>query len=90
MITVTLNIQDEAYEKVMYLIDSLPKKDIKVVKKTVIEEIDPTLLDKDDFDYISKDELDKIDKEIEDAKKEGFDKLKSYEELKNELQTHSS
>ena len=85
MIAVNLSIQDEAYEKVMYLINSLPKKDIKIVKKTVIEEIDPTLLGKDDFDYISKDELDKIDKEIADAKKEGFDKLKSYEEFKDEL-----
>ncbi len=77
MIAVSLSIKDEAYEKVMYLINSLPKKDIKIIKKTIIEEIDPTLLEKEDFDYISKDDLNKMDKEIADAKREGLDNLKS-------------
>ncbi len=85
MIAVNLSIKDEAYEKVMYLINSLPKKDIKIIKKTIIEEIDPTLLDKKDFDYISRDDLNKMDKEIADAKRKGLDNLKSYKEFKDEL-----
>lgn len=85
MIAVNLSIQDEAYEKVMYLINSLPKKDIKIIKKTIIQEIDPTSLEKEDFDYISRDDLSKMDKEIADAKREGLDNLKSYKEFKDEL-----
>lgn len=85
MIAVSLSIKDEAYERVMYLINSLPKKDIKIIKKTIIEEIDPTLLDKEDFDYISGDDLNKMDKEIADAKREGLDNLKNYKEFKDEL-----
>ncbi len=85
MIALNLSIRDEAYEKVIYLINSLPKQDVQILKKNIIEEIDPTSLPKDDFDYISKNELEKIDELLADAKKEGFRNLKSFDELKDEL-----
>jgi len=72
MIAVNLNIEESVYEKVMYFLNSLPKKDIQIVNKKVIEEIDPTILPKDDFDYISKEELNEIDRLISEAKSNGF------------------
>lgn len=85
MIAVNLNIEEKAYEKVMYLLNSLPKKDIEIINKRVIEEIDPSTLDKDDFDYMSKKALKKLDKKVKKAKKNGLNKLQSYEEFKDEL-----
>ncbi len=85
MIALNLSIRDEAYEKVIYLLNSLPKQDVQILKKNFIEEIDPTSLPKDNFDYMSKKELEKIDKLLADAKKEGFENLKSFDELKDEL-----
>lgn len=85
MIAVNLNIEEKAYERVMYLLNALPKKDIEIINQRVIEEIDPTVLDKNDFDYMSKKELKKLHKKIKKAKKKGLDKLQSYEEFKDEL-----
>lgn len=81
MIAVNLNIPDEAYEKIMYLLKGLPKKDIQIIKTRTIEEIDPTTLPKDDFDYMSKEYLVEIDKSLQEAKAEGFHNLQSYEEF---------
>lgn len=85
MIAVNLNIQDEAYEKVMYFLNSLPKQDIQIIINEPIEEIDPTKLPKDDFDYMSQEYLDDMDKEVAKAKAKGFQNSQSYEEFKNEL-----
>lgn len=85
MIALNLSIRDEAYEKVIYLINSLPKQDVQILKKNIIEEIDPASLPKDDFDYMSKKDLEEIDKLLADAKKDGFENLKSFDELKDEL-----
>jgi len=85
MISLRLNIKDEAYEKVMYLINSLPKQDVQIVKKSPIEEIEPTTLPKEDFDYISEQDIKKIDEELSKAKEEGFENLKSFSEFKDEL-----
>ena len=85
MIAVNLNIADEVYEKVMYFLSSLPKKDIQIIKTRTIEEIDPTILPKDDFDYMSREYLEEIDKSVKEAKEIGFHNLQSYEEFKNEL-----
>jgi len=85
MITVNLNIADEAYEKIMYLLKALPQKDIQIIKTKAIEEIDPTTLPKDDFDYMSKEYLEEIDKNIKEAKEKGFHNLQSYEEFRDEL-----
>jgi len=40
MIAVKLNIQDEVYEKVMYFLKSLPKQDIQIIDKKIIDEMD--------------------------------------------------
>jgi len=72
MIAISLNIRDEIYDKVIYFLNSLPKQDVQIIKKEVIEEIDPTTLPKNHFDYISQEELDEIDKEIAQAKANGF------------------
>jgi len=85
MITVNLNINEKVYDKVMYILNALPKKDIEIVDKRVIEEIDPTTLDKDDFDYMSKKDLKKLNKKIKKAKKRGLDRLQSYQEFKDGL-----
>jgi 2-phosphoglycerate kinase len=85
MIAVNLNIDEKAYERVMYILNALPKKDIKIINKRVIEEIDPTTLDKNDFDYMSKKALKKLDKKMKKAKKKGLNKLQSYQEFKDEL-----
>lgn len=55
MIKVNLDIQDEAYDNVMYILNSLPKNDVKINNN--IKEIDPTKLSKNHFDYMSKEEL---------------------------------
>jgi len=85
MIALNLSIRDEAYEKVIYILNSLPKQDVQILRKSIIEEIDPVSLPKDDFDYMSQKELNEIDKLLADAKKEGFENLKSFDELKDEL-----
>jgi len=85
MIAINLSIKNEAYEKVMYILNSLPKQDVQILRENIIEEIDPTSLPEDDFDYIGKEELEKIDKELSEAKKEQFKNLKSFDELKNDL-----
>lgn len=72
MIAVNLNIEEKAYERVMYILNALPKQDVQIIEKKVIEEIDPTTLDKNDFDYISQEELDEIDRELAKAKANGF------------------
>lgn len=81
MIALNLNIRDEVYDKVMYFLQSLPKKDVQIVQRAVIDEIDPTVLSKDDFDYISKDELENMTKLVEGAMADGFKNLKSFDEL---------
>ena len=73
MIAVNLNIDEKAYDKVMYILNALPKKDIKIIDKRVIEEIDPTTLNKNDFDYMSKKDLKKLNKN-KAIKCKGFDK----------------
>ncbi len=85
MIAVNLNIQESVYEKVMYFLKSLPKQDIQIITKRVIEEIDPAVLHKDHFDYISQKELNEMDYDIKQAKKQGFENLQTYEEFKSEL-----
>ncbi len=85
MIAVNLNIQENVYDKVMYLLKSLPKKDVQILEKRVIEVIDPIKLPKDHFDYMSQEELNKIDDDIKQAKKQGFENLQTYEEFKDEL-----
>ena len=85
MIAVKLNINEKAYEKIMYILNSLPKSDVKIVHEQKIEEIDPKKLSQNDFDYISPDRLKEIDGMIEVAKKEDLNNLKSFDELKNEL-----
>ncbi len=72
MITVNLNIKESAYAHIMYLLSSLPKQDIQIIKPKVIEEIDPTSLPKDDFDYISQEQLSEIDELLAKAKENGF------------------
>ena len=69
----------------IYILNSLPKQDVQILRKSIIEEIDPVSLPKDDFDYMSQKELNEIDKLLADAKKEGFENLKSFDELKDEL-----
>jgi len=86
MIAVNLNIKDEVYDKVMYLLNSLPKQDVQIVEKRVIKEIDPTTLPKNHFDYISKEELKAINKESEKIRNDDFSNFIDFEELKNELQ----
>ncbi|MCX6074601.1 MAG: hypothetical protein NTY39_09810 [Campylobacterales bacterium] len=81
MIALNLNIREEVYEKIIYFLQSLPKKDVQIVQKRVIDEIDPTILPKEHFDYISKNELDEMSRLVEEAKRIGFDKLKSFDEL---------
>jgi len=85
MIAINLNIRDEVYDKVMYLLQSLPKNDVEIVQKVAIEEIDPTSLPKGHFDYISKEELSEMDRVLAEAKKTGFKNLKTFDEFKNEL-----
>ncbi len=85
MKTISLKINETVYDKVMYFLQSLPKKDVQIIDNQTIEEFDPTSLPESDFDYMSKDYLKKIDDEIEKAKKEGLDKLQTYEEFRNEL-----
>jgi len=81
MIALNLNIREEVYEKIIYFLHSLPKKDVQIVQKRVIDEIDPTVLPKEHFDYIDKNELDEMSRLVEEAKRIGFDKLKSFDEL---------
>ncbi len=85
MITLNLNIEDKAYKRVMYILNALPKDDVQIANKRVIEEIDPTSLEKDDFDYMSKKALKKLNKKVKKAKKNGLNKLQSYQEFKDEL-----
>ncbi len=85
MIAVNLNIKEGVYDKVMYLLKSLPKEDVKIVGERNIEEIDPTKLPKDDFDFMSKDYLKHIDKSIDEAKKIGFENMQSYQEFRDDL-----
>jgi len=85
MVAINLNIQDEVYEKVMYFLKSLPKSDVQITEKRVIEGISPTTLDEEDFDYMDSDYLKEIDKVIAEAKEQGLDNLQSYEEFKDEL-----
>lgn len=82
---ISLNVEDGAYEHVMYFLNSLPRKDVQIIESKNIEEIDPTALPKDDFDYMSKEDLKEIDKSVSEAKKVGFSNLQSYEEFKNDL-----
>jgi len=59
MHTITLNVNDNAYDKIIYFLTNL--KDINILKDEVSsDEIDPTKLAKEHFDYISKDELEEI------------------------------
>ena len=44
MIAVKLNIQDEVYEKVMYFLKSLPKQDIQIIDKKIIDEMDKQMI----------------------------------------------
>ena len=86
MIVVSLNIKDEVYDKVMYLLNSLPKQNIQIIEKRVIKEINPTTLPKEHFDYMSKEELDAMETEIEKVKNGNLSNFVDFEELKNELQ----
>ena len=83
MAVINLNIRDEVLDKVMYILKSLPKKDVQIISQQTIEEIDPTKLPKDHFDYMSPKELSKIDVLIEEAKKSGFKNMQNFDELKN-------
>ena len=83
MAVVNLNIRDEVLDKVMYILKSFPKKDVQIISKKLIEEIDPTKLSKDNFDYMSPKELSKIDMLIEEAKNSDFKNMQSFDELKN-------
>jgi hypothetical protein len=85
MIAINLNIKDEVYDKVMYLLNSLPKQDVQIANKRVIPEIDITNLSKNDFDYISKEDLKKIDDLSAKIKNGKNDDFIDFEELKNEL-----
>ena len=85
MIAINLNIKDEVYDKVMYLLNSLPKQDVQIANKRVIPEIDITNLSKNDFDYISKEDLKKIDDLSAKIKNGKNDNFIDFEELKNEL-----
>jgi len=85
MIAINLNIKDEVYDKVMYLLNSLPKQDVQIANKRVIPEIDITNLSKNDFDYMSKEDLKKIDDLSAKIKNGKNDDFIDFEELKNEL-----
>ena len=85
MIAINLNIKDEVYDKVMYLLNSLPKQDVQITNKRVIPEIDVTNLSKNDFDYMSKEELKKINDLSAKIKNGKSDDFIDFEELKNEL-----
>jgi hypothetical protein len=85
MIAINLNVKDEVYDKVMYLLNSLPKQDVQIANKRVIPEIDITNLSKNDFDYISKEDLKKIDDLSAKIKNGKNDDFIDFEELKNEL-----
>jgi hypothetical protein len=85
MIAINLNIKDEVYDKVMYLLNSLPKQDVQIASKRIIPEIDVTNLSKNDFDYISKEDLKKIDDLSAKIKNDKNDDFIDFEELKNEL-----
>jgi hypothetical protein len=85
MIAINLNIKDEVYDKVMYLLNSLPKQDVQIANKRIIPEIDVTSLSKKDFDYLSKEDLKEIDKLSAKIKDNKSDNFVDFEELKNEL-----
>jgi hypothetical protein len=85
MIAINLNIKDEVYDKVMYLLNSLPKQDVQIASKRVIPEIDVTSLPKNDFDYISKEDLKEIDDLSTKIKNGENDEFIDFQELKNEL-----
>ena len=85
MITVNLNIKDEVYDKVMYLLNSLPKQDVQIVEKRVIKEIDFTTLPKEHFDYISQEELNNMNEEMQKVKDGDSSNFVDFQEWKNEL-----
>ncbi len=85
MIAVKLNIQDEVYEKVMYFLKSLPKQDIQIIDKKIIDEVNPTVLSENNFDYISQKELDEMDKEMIKVKNGDTNNFVDFEKWKNEL-----
>jgi len=85
MVALNLNIRDEAYDKIIYLLESLPKQDIQIVDKRIIEEIDPLILKKDDFDYISPKEMIEINRLSQMINSGNFSEFTDFEDLKNEL-----
>ncbi len=85
MTALSLNIRDEALDKVLYLLESLPHKDVQIVNKVNIEEINPVKLPKDHFDYVSEEELSEMDRLVDEALQTGLENLKSFDELRNEL-----
>ncbi len=85
MIAMNLHVEESAYDKIISLLKTLPKKDVQIITQKTIEEIDPTSLPQDDFDYMSEAYLNEIDEEIAKAKETGLHHLQSYEAFKNEL-----
>lgn len=57
MVSIRLNISDDVYDDVVEFLDSLLRKDIQIIKKDFIEEVDPTKLPQNHFDYMSEEEL---------------------------------
>ena len=85
MIAMSLKVNENVYDKIMGFLNSLSKKDVEILYQKKIEEIEPNKLSKNDFDYISDEKLKEIDSIINEAKKNNFNNLKSFDELKNEL-----
>ena len=53
MITISIKV----YDKIIWFLNSLAKKDVEVLYQQKIEEIDPTKLSENDFDYISEEKI---------------------------------
>jgi hypothetical protein len=69
MVSIRLNISDAVYDDVVAFLDSLPSKDIQIIKKDFIGEVEPTKLPQNHFDYMNEEELTEIDEMLDEAKK---------------------